>query len=115
MPLIPVDPNRTSWREGVTVIGKIGKPGCKPLIHGNGRTSLNFTVRIKAGAPFMPLGGKAQNYNDFNFRCMWFDPDTMLNTSDVVEVTGVVSRMNNGDLSLLVNKLEVLARFIPKS
>ena len=113
MPLIPVNPNEKEWRYGVTVIGKIGKPGAKPVVHGNGRISLQFTTRIPCGLPVAERFVKALEYSDLNFRCTWLDPDLMLYTSDIVRVSGLVSRVGN-DFGLLVNKCEVVARFVKK-
>jgi len=113
MPHVPEDPNRRSWKYGVTFIGKVAKPGCKPVIQGNGRVSLRFTIRIPCGIPFeAPPGSK--NFKDFNIRCIWFDPDFLVNTSDVVEVTGTLTRMYE-DLGILVNDAKMVARFVSKN
>ena len=88
MPHIPTDPNRTEWRYGASFIGKVVKPGCKPVIQGNGRVSLRFAIRIPCGIPFENVPAKWP-HKEFLIRCIWFDPDFTLETSDVVEVTGI--------------------------
>lgn len=113
MPHVSTDPNRSSWRYGVTLIGKVAAPGSKPMIKGNGRSSLLFTVRIQAGIPF---NKSEKDFDDFNFRCMWLDPDFLLYTNDVVEVSGVISRTNkSSDMGMVVNSCQVLARFVSKT
>ena len=110
MPYIPIDSNRKTWNIGTTFIGKIAKPGCKPIIQGNGRTSLRFTVRIPCGIPFDIIPNKRPDTH-FNVRCIWFDPDFLVDTSDTVEVSGTLTWVGK-DLGLLVNRCSILAKFI---
>jgi len=113
MPHVPTDPNHKKWFYGVTFIGKVAKPGCKPVIQGNGRVSLRFTIRIPCGTPFREIPNKRPN-PDFNIRCIWFDPDLIFNTSDAVEVTGTLT-WSGDDLALLVNKAKIIATFVSKN
>lgn len=113
MPHIPTDLDRQSWKYGITVIGKVAKPGCKPVIQGNGRVSLRFTMRIPCGVPFGTFPDK-KLFADFNIRCIWFDPDFLVNTSDVVEATGTLTRIGD-DLGLLVNRAQIIATFVSKN
>ena len=112
MPYIPVDPNEPEWRTGLSIIGKVAKPGSKTMVHGNGRQSLNFTVIVPTGIPFGMKTG-ANDYDICYFRCRMMDPEFVLYPSDVVEATGVLIKVGT-DLSLLVNKLRVIARFHKK-
>ena len=111
MPWLSTDPDVTQWSYGCTILGKVSKPGSKAVVQGNGRVSLRFTVQLECGTPF-----EAAKYFDvssnFTFRCIWFDPDFMLNTNDVVEATGKLT-WSGKNLGLLVNKAKVIARFVP--
>lgn len=102
---------QTEWREGMTVLGKVGKPGSKIIVHGNGRQSINFTVTIPSSIPFGMAKNPNKTYAPLYVRCRMFDPEELLNTGDVVRVTGIPNRDDNY-LGLLVNKIEVLARWI---
>jgi hypothetical protein len=110
VPHVPTDPNRKTWKYGVTVIGKVAAPGSKPVVKGTGRTSLQFTVRIQ---PALALFKETKDFKYLNFRCMWLDPDFLLETNDVVEVTGNISRTGApSDLGMVVNQCTLLARFV---
>lgn len=95
----------------MTLTAKVGKPGSKLIIHGNGRQSLNFSLILLTAIPWdNPKGNQAPT---LYVRCKWFDPDYLLNTSDVVRVTGILTKVEK-DLGLLCNQVEVLARFVKK-
>ena len=101
--------DETNWKVGVTLLGKVGKPGSKPILHGNGRTSLQFTVIIPSGKPW---DRRVEEVNTIIYwRCRWFDPDLLLKTNDVVRVTGIMNKVQ-GNPALLVNKVELLARWV---
>lgn len=103
----------TTWSNGVTVLGKIAKPGSKVIVHANGRQSLNFTVIIPSGIPFEGKFDHRGDKSPIYWRCRWFDPDYFLNTSDIVRVSGLMNK--NGQYpGLLVNNITVLARWITK-
>ena len=111
MPWLPTDPYVTQWSYGCTILGKVSKPGSKAVVQGNGRVSLRFTVQLECGTPFEAARAFDVSSN-FKFRCIWFDPEFMLNTNDVVEATGKLT-WSGKDLGLLVNKAKVFARFVP--
>jgi len=112
MPYILTNAQEDSWRYGLQITAKVGSPGSKIVVHGTGRQSLNFSVSLLTGIPWdkpgKPSGGIIR------VRCRWMDPDFLLNTSDVVRVTGMLIKAGT-DLGLLVNKCEVLARFVKKA
>lgn len=110
MPLVITDPDQKDWKQGASFIGKVMKPGCKAVIQGNGRVSLRFSVRIPCGTPFQDIPS-IRPRNDFYIRCIWFDPDFMLNTGDVVKVVGILTWAGN-DLGICVNEAKVIARFV---
>jgi len=95
------------------VTGKVIKPGCKPVIQGNGRVSLRFGLQIPCGIPFDKVPNKAPQ-TIFYIRCIWFDPDLIFNTNDVVEATGTLTWAGD-DLGLLVNRAQIIATFMSKN
>ena len=105
--------DETSWSQGVTVLGKIAKPGSKVIVHGNGRESLNFTVIIPSGIPFTKVITPGKHYAPIYWRCRWFDPEYLLNTSDIVRVSGIMHK-NDEYPGMLVNRIQVLARWESK-
>jgi hypothetical protein len=113
MPYIFSDPNVTTWSYGVTVIGKVAKPGSKHMVMGNGREGLKFTVLSPSGIPFDKQVNPLHKYDQIYFRCLWLDPDMLLYPSDVVRVTGIITRLGE-DIGLMVNRCECLARFFKK-
>ena len=110
---IPTNPNETEWSYCTAFTGRVAKPGSKNLLHGNGRVSLNFSIIVPTGMPW-DCKTASSNYQTISVRCREFDPEFLLYTHDVVRVSGVLTKVDQ-NLGLLVNKLEVLARYYPKS
>jgi hypothetical protein len=112
VPYIYTNEKEKSWVYGTTFIGKVGTPGSKLVLHGNGRTSLNFSISVLTGMPWDNPTKTGQKL--LYVRCRWMDPDFNLSTSDVVRVSGMLTKVEK-DLGLLTNKCEVLARFVKKA
>ena len=110
MPHIPI--STSEWKYETSFTAKVGKLGSKLILHGNGRTSLNFSIAVRTGIPW---DNPNKAYNPFVYiRCKWFDPDLVLMASDVVKVTGMLTKVEK-DIGLLVNNCELLAKFVKAS
>ena len=108
--------DETEWKMGVTVLGKVVKPGSKIVVHKNGNTSLNFSLMIPSGIPWDKPIAPGKHYAPIYWRCRMFFHGAdhfLLYTSDVVRVSGVMNKIDK-DPGLLVNKIEILARWLAK-
>jgi hypothetical protein len=109
MPHIPV--STSEWKYETSFTAKVGKLGSKLILHGNGRTSLNFSISVRTTIPW---DNPTKVYNPMVYvRCKWFDPEFVLMSNDVVRVSGIMTKVDK-DIGLLVNQCELVAKFVKK-